>query len=375
MAKELATRVASRAQTATTSDGAAPERQRPRSIYELIDAQRSEISRALPKHMDADADRLARIAVTTLRQTPRLLECTSTSLLGALMLSAQLGLEPGPLGHCYFVPFWNKNAEWVDDEGRKRKGSYEVTWMIGYKGIIDLARRSGQLLSIEARPVYVRDEFEFAYGLDDKLVHRPALDGDRGEIRAFYGIARFKDGGRYFVVLSKDEVDSHRARSKSKDDGPWVTDYVPMGCKTVIRVMAPFLPLSPELAGAIEHDDAVHRDVAPDMIELPPPPRVIEGRVAEVVDEQQGDQNATDARATVEEPTGGDGQPAQTDQTALDAGEKPAGGADKGAPEKTSDEPAVEDPPTDVADPVDACPACGETPSHAPADCPMGGDT
>lgn len=335
MAKDLATRVAQRAETAPATTG-----DKPRSIYQLIDAQKSEIARALPKHMNPD--RLARIAVTTLRQTPRLLECTSTSLLGALMLSAQLGLEPGPLGHCYFVPFWNKNAEWVDDEGRKRKGSYEVTWMIGYKGIIDLARRSGQLQSIEARPVYANDHFEFAYGLDDKLEHVPALDGDRGEIRAFYGIARFKDGGRYFVVLSKAEVDAHRARSKSKDDGPWVTDYVPMGCKTVIRVMAPFLPLSPELAGAIEHDDAVHRDIAPDMVEMPPPPRVIEGeRVAEVVDDTP-DGTSTQERATV------DDEP----QDAAPAGEV---GAD-----------------ADTA--VDACPACGAIPSHAPSDCPMAGE-
>src|SRR5436309_12826592 len=78
----------------------------PRSIYQLIEAQKQEIARALPKHMDAD--RLARVAITTLRQTPRLLECTPQSLLGALMLSAQLGLEPGPLGHAYLVPFYNR---------------------------------------------------------------------------------------------------------------------------------------------------------------------------------------------------------------------------------------------------------------------------
>lgn len=351
MGKALAERVAARAEAApaTTADGNAPA-QAPRSIYQLIDAQKSEIARALPKHMNPD--RLARIAVTTLRQTPRLLECTSTSLLGALMLSAQLGLEPGPLGHCYFVPFWNKNAEWTDDQGRKRKGSYEVTWIIGYKGIIDLARRSGQLLSIEARPVYANDEFEFAYGLDDKLEHKPAIDGTRGEIRAFYGIARFRDGGRYFVVLSKDEIDAHRARSKSKDDGPWVTDYVAMGCKTVVRVMAPFLPLSPELAGAIEHDDAVHRDIEPDMVEMPPPPRVIEGeRVAEVVrDEPDG--TSTDERATVDED-----QPAGVEPPAA---EVPGGEA------AAAEQPA--------ADSEDYCPACGVTPSHAPSDCPMAGE-
>lgn len=250
------------------------------TIYDLINQQRSEIARALPKHLDAD--RLARVVVTTLRTNPALLECTPQSLLAALMLSAQLGLEPGPLGHAYFVPFWNNNAEVVDDRGRKVKQRVrEVQWILGYKGIIDLARRSGQLKSIEAREVCEKDEFDFSYGLDEHLDHKPYMAGDRGKIVAVYGIAKFKDGGHYLLVLSKADVDAHRARSKAKDSGPWVTDYPAMARKTVIRAMAPFLPLNVETLQAVAADERVHRDAVPDLealpaplLELPPGPAV-----------------------------------------------------------------------------------------------------
>lgn len=239
---ELRNKLAQRAEQTQAVDQRSKDRP---TIADLINRQRAEIARALPKHMDAD--RLARIATTTIKTTPALLECTAQSLLGALMLSAQTGLEPGPLGHVYFVP-------------RKNKGVAECQWMLGYKGIIELARRSGQLVSIEAREVCERDEFRFAYGLDEELVHRPFMDGDRGPIVAFWGLAKFRDGGHYFLVMSKADVDKAKERSDAgrKGFGPWITDYAAMGRKTVIRRMMPFLPLSPEQANAISHDETVN---------------------------------------------------------------------------------------------------------------------
>lgn len=249
MRNKLAERAAS-TEVATSAD-------KPLTITDLINRQRSEIARALPKHMDAD--RLARMALTTLKSTPGLMECTQASLLGALMLSAQTGLEPGPLGHVYFVP-------------RKIKGTKECQWMLGYKGIIELARRSGQLASIEAREVCERDEFSYAYGLVEELVHRPFMDGDRGPIVAVWGLAKFKDGGHYFVVLSRNDIDAAMKRSDSAKSGygPWITDYAAMARKTVIRRMAPYLPLSPEQANAIAQDETVHHTIDADMTSRPP---------------------------------------------------------------------------------------------------------
>ncbi|MBS1838469.1 MAG: recombinase RecT [Actinobacteria bacterium] len=231
------------------------EAKQPKTIGQLIDLQRTEIARALPKHMDAD--RLARIATTTIKTTPKLMECSATSLLGALMLSAQTGLEPGPLGHVYFVPRWN---------GKTR--TQECQWQLGYRGIIELARNSGKLVSIEAREVRARDHFEFRYGLDEKLEHQPFMAGDRGEIIAAWGLAKFTDGGHYFVVLSRSDIDEAMARSDSaaKGFGPWITDYAAMARKTVIRRMAPFLPLSAEQAQVIAQDESVHNISAGDRI-------------------------------------------------------------------------------------------------------------
>ncbi|MCW2632067.1 MAG: recombinase RecT [Pseudonocardia sp.] len=218
------------------------------TIAQMFDRQKNEIARALPAHMDAD--RLARIATTVVKQTPRLLECTDVSLLGALMLSAQTGLEPGPLGLSYFTP-------------RRIKGVWEVVWIMGYKGIVRLARNSGEIKSIVARPVYQRDTFEYAYGLEDHLLHKPS-SGDRGQVIASYAVALYKDGGHTFEVLEREEIEARRGRGAGggRDDvGPWVTDFPAMAAKSAIRKMAPWLPLSVEAVGAIQRDEQVTRGI------------------------------------------------------------------------------------------------------------------
>ena len=167
-----------------------------------------------------------------------------------MMYAAQLGVEPGPLGHAYLVPF-----------GR------EVTFILGYKGIIALARRSGDITGIEARAVRQNDFFEWEYGLEDKLVHKPVLD-DPGPSTSYYGIAKFADGGHYFLVMSRNEIEKRRARSRAKDAGPWKSDYEAMALKTVIRAMQPYLPLTAEAATAIEVDERVTATFDPDATEM-----------------------------------------------------------------------------------------------------------
>lgn len=212
-----------------------------RTIYDLIEKQKTAIARALPKHLSAD--RLTRIVLTEVKRNPKLAEGDPTSLLGALMQAAQLGLEPGPLGHAYLVPYWNGKTKTTD-----------VQLQIGYRGYIDLARRSGQIVSIVAREVCEGDQFEFEYGTDERIVHKPALKG-RGEAYAYYGVALLSDGGRVVHVMSREDVEKFRNRSQAKSSGPWVTDYDAMAKKTVIRRMVPWLPLSTEMAVAVEADD------------------------------------------------------------------------------------------------------------------------
>lgn len=208
-------------------------------------AIRQQVALALPKHLSPD--RLLRIALTCVRQTPKLAQCDQTSLLGAVMQSAQLGLEPGgALGHAYLVPY-----------GR------EVQFIVGYRGMIDLARRSGQIVSIEAHAVYEGDEFDCQLGLHSDLKHTPDWDNanraDPKMLRFVYAVAKLKDGGIQFHVMSRAEVERIRSRSKASNGGPWVSDYEAMSLKTVVRQLFKFLPVSIELAHAVTLDEAADR--------------------------------------------------------------------------------------------------------------------
>jgi recombination protein RecT len=224
------------------------------TVFDLIKRQQPAIELALPKHLSGD--RFARIALTLVRSTPKLLECEPMSFVGALMVSAQLGLEPGPpLGLSWIIPRYNSKT-------RKQ----EATWQIGYKGVVKLFQQSGQFKSIQARAVGENDFFEYEYGLDDRLVHRPA-DDDPGRSVRWYSVAKFKDGGHAFVVLNREQVEKYRARG---EDGPaWKTDYDEMACKTTILRLAKFLPLSPELEQALQTDSRVYTTIEPNMAELP----------------------------------------------------------------------------------------------------------
>lgn len=228
-----------------------------RTVQAYIKAMGPEIAKALPKHMDPD--RLARIALTTIRTTPKLLQCDVNSLMASVMQAAQLGLEPGLIGHCYIIPY-GKEAQFI----------------IGYRGMIDLARRSGNIQSISVHEVYKNDYFKLQYGLEDTLEHIPYhLRDDKeftepGPLKGAYIVAKFKDGGHQIHYMSKQEIDDHRKRSKAGHNGPWVTDYVEMVKKTVVRSAWKWLPISIEVMQAVQgSDETVKREIAEDMTEVP----------------------------------------------------------------------------------------------------------
>lgn len=231
---------------AVATAGTAVAKSRPATIAGLLSdpAIKQQMALALPKHMTAD--RLARIALTEVRKTPALAKCDQTSFLGAIMQCAQLGLEPGgALGHAYLLPF----------ENRKR-GTTDVQFIVGYRGMIDLARRSGQILSIEARAVYQTDKFHVSLGLHPDLKHEPDWEaGDRGPLKFVYAVAKLKDGGTQFEVMSRAEIERVRSQSKAGTSGPWVSHFEEMAKKTVIRRLFKYLPVSIELATAVSLDE------------------------------------------------------------------------------------------------------------------------
>jgi len=124
-----------------------------------------------------------------------------------------------------------------------------------------------QATSISAHCVYENDEFEFEYGLNEKLSHKPNMDGDRGDMVAVYAVAKFKDGGYAFVVLSKSDIEKIRKRSKSPESGPWITDYEAMARKTAIKQLCKYLPLSIEVQRALVSDETTKREIKEDMVE------------------------------------------------------------------------------------------------------------
>ena len=214
-------------------------------IASLLQRQWPRIEAVMPKHMSSE--RMYQLAVSTVNQTPQLAECDVNSLLSCVMKCSALGLEPSAvdgLGRAYILPYRNK-------------GRMTATLIVGYKGMLDLARRSGEIKDISARAVYEGDEFEYEFGLDEKLRHKPAnrQHGKDEKPTHVYMVAHFKDGGHYMDVMTHEEVEAIRKRSKASNNGPWVTDYEAMAKKTVIRRSFPYLPVSVEAQTAAAADE------------------------------------------------------------------------------------------------------------------------
>lgn len=219
-------------------------------ISYLLNQKKGELAKMLPKTLSID--RLLKVAQIAATTTPALAKCDVPSLVGAIGQCAQMGLEPNTvLGHAYLVPF---NTKRKDGNGVERWVN-SVQVIIGYKGLIDLARRSGQIVSIAAHEVCENDQFELVYGLDEKLVHRPAM-GERGEVIGFYAVAKLKDGGHSFEFMSLHQVREIMKATQSKGKyGPWQDHFIEMGRKTVIRRLAKYLPLSIEFQTAVALDN------------------------------------------------------------------------------------------------------------------------
>lgn len=218
-------------------------------IAYLLQQKKGELAKMLPKTLSIE--RLLKVAQIAATTTPALAKCDVPSLVGAIGQCAQMGLEPNTvLGHAYLVPF---NTKRKDANGQERWVN-SVQVIIGYKGLIDLARRSGQIVSIAAHEVCEHDQFELVYGLDEKLNHTPAM-GERGEVIGFYSVAKLVGGGYAFEFMSVHQVRDIMKATQSKGGyGPWKEHFIEMGRKTVIRRLAKYLPLSIEFQTAAALD-------------------------------------------------------------------------------------------------------------------------
>lgn len=219
---------------------------------------KNQLELALPKQVSVD--RLVRIITTECRKNPSLLKCTKASFLSAIMQSAQLGLRPGEaLGQCYLLPFY-------------RKGTTNCQLIIGYRGMIELAYRSGKVKFIDAFPVYEKEfndpkYFEIRLGTNPRIKHRPCFDPDRGGLYLVYATATLADGTVVFQCMSRAEIEEIKMKSPGLKNSrgevntlsPWVTAFEEMAKKTVIRRLFKRLPVSSEVVQAVFVDEKSER--------------------------------------------------------------------------------------------------------------------
>ncbi len=212
------------------------------NLQRILDERMVQIARSLPPGT-MSADYFSRVVLTLCQKNPALMDANLPSLLGAVMQSAQLGLSPDSvLGEAYFLPF---------------KGV--VQFVPGYRGLIKLAYQSEQIAKISARVVREGDDFSFAYGIKEKLVHVPKAQLS-APVTHVYASAKIKRGDTNFLVMTKEEIEAVRARSPSARSGrstPWTTDPEAMAQKTVLRRLCKFLPtsVSPPFQRALALDE------------------------------------------------------------------------------------------------------------------------
>lgn len=226
-----------------------------KGLKDLIKSAAMELGKALPQHMSPE--RIVRIALTAVNTNPELSRCTPNSFMGSLFVLAQIGLEP-IAGRAYLLPFNNKRK--VDGQWKTLK---EVQALVGYKGLIELFYRHESALSIDMQTHHANDEFDYQYGTEPYLRHKPNYN-DRGEVVGYYAVARLRGGAAVFKYMTAEECMDHgRKHSKTynKNNGefssysPWSTDPESMCKKTVLIQLAKVLPLSVELQRAISVDE------------------------------------------------------------------------------------------------------------------------
>ena len=210
------------------------------TVRQMIEGYKDQFARALPKHLSPD--RFVRCILTAITRTPKLADCDQASLFSALLTLSQLGIEPdGRRAH--LIPF----------ENRKR-GCVECQLILDYKGVAELVMRSGIVSNLHADVVCENDVFEYDRG--ELKAHKIDFRKPRGAVYAVYALCRFKDGGEKCDVMTAEEVEAIRARSKAGNNGPWVTDWNEMSKKTVFKRLAKWLPISAEFRDAMEAEDA-----------------------------------------------------------------------------------------------------------------------
>ena len=241
---------------AKTQNKAVAEAKAPTTIKGAIVAMKDQIAKALPAVITPE--RFTRMVLTALSTNPQLQMCTTNSFMGAMMQAAQLGVEPNtPLGQAYLIPY-------------KNKGQLECQFQLGYRGLIELAYRGGDVTDIQAHEVYENDIFEYEYGLHPNLIHKPALS-NRGNVVLYYAVFHTKSGGYGFHVMSKEDIQNHAkkySKAGNSQYSPWATNFDSMAKKTVLKQCLKFAPIKTDFVRGIAADETIKSEIREDMLDV-----------------------------------------------------------------------------------------------------------
>jgi recombination protein RecT len=228
------------------------QQERQDTLVDEIAKMSREFSRALPKEITTE--RMMRIVMTAIRSNPKLAECTAHSFYGAMLTALQLGLEVNtPLEHAFLIPRWNNSAKML-----------QCHFELGYKGLIELCYRTNLYKRIESEVVYEGDKFNYEYGFESFLRHKPC--GNLGEPIYVWALYELINGGKSFKVWTWEQVMNHAAAFSESFDpestwkSPWLanpTSQKGMAKKTVLHDALNYAPKSVELARGLNADGNV----------------------------------------------------------------------------------------------------------------------
>lgn len=211
----------------------------PQTFPQMLESYKGEIEKALPRHMSGD--RMVRVALTAFRQNTDLAKCDPKSIFAAIIISSQLGLEIGVLGHAYLVPY-----------------KTECTLIPGWRGLVDLVSRAGRA-TVWTGAVYEGDEFNYRLGDSPFLDHVPAGGEDTFEtLTHVYAIGRVKGSDWPVIeVWTKAKVQRHRDKHNKVGASHYSYKYFEAyGRKVALMQVLKYVPLSVEVARAYELDQA-----------------------------------------------------------------------------------------------------------------------
>ena len=216
------------------------------ALRDVLERAKDKLAEVAPKHLKAD--RVIRIMLAAASRDPKIAKCSTASILNFCMKCSETGLEPIGAGGAWPIPHENR-----------KNGTFELTFIPDYRGLMNSAKRAGCIVDAYAEVVYENDEFDYELGLEPTLTHKPAR-GDRGQLYSAYCVFVLPSGIKRFTVMDSKEINGIRARSKgaeSKFGSPWQTDEGEMWKKTVVRrAMKPFYGNSPMLDAALDADNS-----------------------------------------------------------------------------------------------------------------------